>query len=438
MKKAILFLLTLFLFVNVNAEGEATLKNLKINGKECKCIDYKCQIELDATSATVTFDLDDSNATVDRQSGFTKDLTSLQETIKIVVSNTLNDEKIENTYEIVITKHEKSSDTSLSALKVNNTEIKLVEEVYVYSYTAKYDEDKIIIKASCKDANAKIITNLEFDFPLEQSSGAFDFDVEAENGDRLTYRIVAQRGDRPNTYLKSLKFDKANIEFKKDTFKYETTVEYNINSLSVDAVAESEKAKVKIINEDLVVGENEIKVVVTNEKAESTYTVLVTREENMDKSLANLKSLKIRDYSKLDFNPNVLEYDLKFNEIPDKLIIDAQPVDENGVVEILGNKELIDDDKVVIKVTVNDKIVREYTLHIMELKGMTNNKKIIAIFIIILIITMIVLFILQIKEKKKRKKDVLNKVKELIKKKNSKKTKVNKEKKKEEEEIEII
>ena len=436
MKKFLFFLLSLLLFVNVKAEGEATIKNLRVNGKDCKCIDYKCQMEVDAESVTITYELVDSEATVDRQSGFTKDLTSPLETIKIVVSNTLNGEKVENTYEITITKHEKSNDTTLSKLKVNDTEIELLEEVIVYSYTAKYDEDKIIIDATCNDSNAKINSNLEFDFSLDRSSESFDFDVVAENGDKITYRIVAQRGEKPNTYLKSLKIDKANIDFKKETLNYEATVEYSVNSLLVEAVAESEKATVKIIKDDLVVGENEIKIVVTNEKAESTYVILVTREENMDKSLANLKSLKIEEYPKLDFDSNVLEYQLKFSEIPNELTIDATPIDENGEVEIIGNKDLITEDKVIIRVTVNDKIIREYILNIFEEKGIIKDKKIIIILIVILVITMIVLFILQIKEKKKKRKAMLNRVKDLIKKKNNKKVKVNKEKK--EEEIEII
>ena len=43
--RLILFLLLLFSFITVNAEGEATLKNIKVNNIECKCIEYNCSAE---------------------------------------------------------------------------------------------------------------------------------------------------------------------------------------------------------------------------------------------------------------------------------------------------------------------------------------------------------------------------------------------------------
>ena len=104
-KKYFIFFLLICMFLHVNAEGEATLKNIKVSGKECKCIEYNCEVEVDGNSAIVSYELYDNNAKVDRQSGFSVDLTSSVTTIKINVTNTLNGEKVENTYSIAITKH---------------------------------------------------------------------------------------------------------------------------------------------------------------------------------------------------------------------------------------------------------------------------------------------------------------------------------------------
>ena len=190
LKKLLVFIVIILSVIGIKAEGEALLKNIRVNGQECKCIEYKCEIEVNSNSATVTYELVDSSATVDRQSGFTKELTSPTTLVKVVVSNTVNDEKQENTYEITINQHEKSSDNTLSILKVNDNEIKLVEDIIAYSYEAKFDEEKLVVKAITTDPNAKINSDLEYDFPLDSSSMAIDIEIKAENGDIKTYRMT--------------------------------------------------------------------------------------------------------------------------------------------------------------------------------------------------------------------------------------------------------
>ena len=333
MKKIIMVFLLCFAFV-VNAEGEATINNIKVNGKDATCTGYDCTVEVDSDKVIVTYSLIDSNATVDRASGFSIDLTSPTSLVKIVVKNDKNEDVIENTYNITINKHEKSGDYTLSSLKVNDEDITLLDEVFVYNYTSKYDDEKIVIAAKPKDSRAKIVSELTFDFPLDRSSLALDFDVKAENEEVKTYRVVVSRGVKPNTYLKTLKIDKIDLKFDKEKTSYEEKVEYSINELMVEATAEKEEAKVVIDKpEKLEVGENLIKIKITLEKAETVYEIKVTREPNLDKSLANLKSLKVKEYDKLDFEPNVLEYNLKFREIPNTLTIEAKAVDSNGKIE---------------------------------------------------------------------------------------------------------
>ena len=62
MKKIILFILILFLGISVNAESEATIKNIKVNGKDCYCTSYDCVIEVDTRTAKITYDLADPDA----------------------------------------------------------------------------------------------------------------------------------------------------------------------------------------------------------------------------------------------------------------------------------------------------------------------------------------------------------------------------------------
>ena len=437
--RLMLFFALLLSFFTVNAEGEATLRNIKVNNIECKCIEYNCSVETDKAVATVTFDLVDKNASVDRQSGFQVDLTSLSTTIKINVSNTYIDEKRENTYVITISKHDKSADNTIKSLTVNGQSITVSPDIVVYPYHAKYDEEKISVTAEVNDPTAKIITEeMEFLFDLERTSQSFEFIVEAENKETRAYNIYLTREEKPDTSLKNIKLDHGNILFEKNKYEYTINVEYNVNKLNIDAIPNNDDATVKIENKDLVVGENIIKINVNNKKASSVYTLTVIREENIDKSVANLKKLEIKEYSKLDFEPNVLDYNLYFNEIPSFLNIKATASNSDAKIEIVNNEDLINDDRVIIKVTLND-ITREYTLNIYEKKVDGNNKVAIVITLIILIITIIVMLFLELKGKNKKKRDMIKKIKEMNKKKEKEKKSSKKTVKKEkQEDIEII
>lgn len=437
--RLMLFFVLLLSFFTVNAEGEATLRNIKVNNIECKCIEYNCSVETDKAVATVTFDLVDKNASVDRQSGFQVDLTSLSTTIKINVSNTYIDEKRENTYVITINKHDKSADNTIKSLTVNGQSITVSPDIVVYPYHAKYDEEKISVTAEVNDPTAKIITEeMEFLFDLERTSQSFEFIVEAENKETRAYNIYLTREEKPDTSLKNIKLDHGNILFEKNKYEYTINVEYNVNKLNIDAIPNNDDATIKIENKDLVVGENIIKINVNNKKASSVYTLTVIREENIDKSVANLKKLEIKEYSKLDFEPNVLDYNLYFNEIPSFLNIKATASNSDAKIEIVNNEDLINDDRVIIKVTLND-ITREYTLNIYEKKVDGNNKVAIVITLIILIITIIVMLFLELKGKNKKKRDMIKKIKEMNKKKEKEKKSSKKTVKKEkQEDIEII
>ena len=420
MRKKILFLIcVLFISFNVYAEGEATIKNIKVNGRECTCNGYDCSIEVDAKNATVTYEMVDTKASVDRLSGFSVELISQNTLVKIIVTNDEGEEKIENTYNISIDLHETSGDYSLKSLKVNDNNITLQNDVYVYSYEAKYDDEVLKVIPTLNDNNAKIITeNMDFEFPIERSSISVDFTVKAENGDTKEYRIVVKRGNRPDTTLKSLKLDKGNISFDKDKLEYDLTVEYSVNDLIIEAIASSDKATVKIEKEDLVVGENVIKIIVTNEEAVTEYILNVTREPNMDKSLANLSKLNIKEYSKLGFKPNVLDYKLNFDNVPEKLTITAISDSSDGKVEIIGNENLSDGSKIVIKNTlIETGITREYTLVIEKNVHFKNNKTFVLISLIIVIIMITVMAILDIKDKKKKRRIKLTKILDLKRKK---------------------
>ena len=426
MKKRIL-LLILFLFIgyNVFAENEATLKNIKVNNKECVCDAFKCEIEIDADKATVTYELNDSNATVDRLSGFSTDLISPVTTMKVTVVNDKSEEKIENVYTIVINRHQKSNDVSLKEFGINDDNIPLLEDVFVYNYTAKYDTELLKIKMIPNNDGATVITDLEQDFPLDKSSLALDLDVKAENGDVKTYRVVIYRGAKPDTSLEKLIVANNKVELKENQLEYDIKVDYSIISLDIEAVAKNGNATVDIESTDLIVGENEVKITVKNENATSEYILHVTREENKDKSLANLKKLTIAEYPKLNFEENILEYNIKLKTIPEKLTIKATPVTKDAKVEILYNEDLSNEDRILIRVSIGDgDIAREYILTVIQDDNADeeNNKTFVLISLIGVGLAIVVLGVIELKKRKKEIKFEITRIMELKKKKEHEKS----------------
>jgi hypothetical protein len=399
----------LLMAFTVKAEGEATIGNIKVNGVLCTCSGYECSVSVTDSTGSITYDLIDKDATVDRLSGFKVDLLSEVTTLRLTVTNSKGEEKIENIYNLTINKQPKENDLSLKSLKVNGETMKVAKDIVAYSYTCPYDTKTITIDVVPNDGTAKVIKQDKYEFNLEDSSLSVDFSVKPTSGEALDYRVVVTRAIKPDTTLKTLKINGKEIVLDDKEFNYELTVDYSVNEPEIEAVPANKLAKVVVESKTFVVGENEVKITVTSEKAKSEYVIKVTREDNIDKSVANLKELKVEEYKKLDFEENVLDYNLKFSSVPEKLTIKAFAKDPEATIEYIGNEELTDGSKVIVKVTL-DNIVREYTLLVKESNSISDNKTVILACIIGLVITIIVLIILDIHSKKKEKKEYLKKI----------------------------
>ena len=116
------------------------------------------------------------------------------------------------------------------------------------------------------------------------------------------------------------------------------------------------------------------------------------------------KYFYVKNY-KIDFKPNIFEYELVYSEIPENLEIKAIAENDDAEVIIENNKNLEDGSIILIKSRISDTIERVYKLKITKKEVIEHeyNKTIIMILIVVLLITMIILFVSQIKEKKNKK-----------------------------------
>lgn len=421
MKKLLLFCL---LLLNINVFANEDLKELKVNGQEVKCSGYECSIEVNSDNAEITYKLGENVKSTKPESGYK---ISIENDHSMQIEIIYQDDTMAN-YTVKIIKHVASSDNTLEKLVINEEEVELKNDIFVYSFETEFNDDKIIIEGTPNDKNAKC-EKKEFEFNLEKSSLSLEYPVKAENGDIKKYTIIFKRKNKPDTTLKTLTLSDIEFDFDSKKLDYEVTIPYSVDSTEIKAIPNVKEAKVEISMEEFfVVGENFIKITVTNKEASDIYTVKINRLEKIDETIAYLSLLKIEEYD-LKFKPNIFDYKLFFEKIPNSLYLDYKTKTKDAKVEIDNNENLNDGSVISIKVSLENGLMKVYKLHINLQENDDKeevNKTLIVVLIVILIVVMIILLILQIKEKGKNNK-------------RTKKHKENKSKKKIlEEEIEVI
>lgn len=142
--------------------------------------------------------------------------------------------------------------------------------------------------------------------------------------------------------------------FRYGTTSYEVVVPEDTETVEVYATTQAQKAKVTGTGKKtLEKGENKVEVVVTAEDGTTkTYTINIIREmqqehyedtdeiTNIEKG-NGLASLKINDLKlSPEFKTNVYQYEVKYIGEDDRLEIEAQPTEDEYVIEVMGNENL--------------------------------------------------------------------------------------------------
>ena len=260
MKKLLLLIILLF---QINVYANEDLVNLTVNGNEVSCSGYECNIEIDSNSAEVKYELGENVKNATPNSGHK---ISLDNDYSLQIEVTYNDDTTAN-YTLAIKKHIKSSDNTLKELVINDEVVELMNDVFVYSYETKFDDEVVIVKGVTNDQNAEC-EKMEYDFKLENSSLSISYPVTAEDGSVKNYTIILKRKNKPDTTLKTLTLSDIELEFDKNKLEYDVTIPYSIDSCEIKAIANDKKATVSVSMEEFfVVGENLIEVSVTNDEA---------------------------------------------------------------------------------------------------------------------------------------------------------------------------
>ncbi len=173
-----------------------------------------------------------------------------------------------------------------------------------------------------------------------------------------------------NNYLSSLTVSEEGLtpNFVKTKNTYSLNVSEQVNSIQVNAIPEDSTASVYVSgNENLQEGDNNIYITVVAQNGyKRTYTIIVNKSSDPEKSNSYLANLIIKDMVLTpEFSKEVLEYDggtVATNDT--KLDIYAYPENDNAKVEITGNENLIvGENKITIKViSENETSTKEYVI----------------------------------------------------------------------------
>ncbi len=360
LKKIFVFLIMFIGIITVYAKEEY-LKSILIDGKQIEGFsvsktDYSLEVPADKEKINLVFDYDYNNNkdkyTVSGNQGelnlkvglnefkFTiKDKTTLEEIIIYVVRVTRLDNR--------------SNDNSLSSLTVGGQKITLTDK---NDYTINVNNmlNKIDIKFTLHHEKAQVVEGYgERTVDLSGEKTVVPIKIQAENGDVRTYNLNIIKTDYKSNdaTLKSLKIDKANLDFKSNILEYNLDVPYDVEKIVVTPTVNNDKAIVTVNpSYALKVGLNSISILVTAEDGTvKEYKLNVTRLEK-----AYLVNKIEIEGIEINFDNKKTDYQIKTNL--EKLKFNVILNNEKATLEEIGNENLKNGSIITIKVTLDEEV----------------------------------------------------------------------------------
>ena len=335
---------------------------------------------INSSTIDITATLESSYAKLSGDVG-KKNLNFGLNTFKITVTSEAGVNRI---YTLNIYRNDNRDKTNtLSSLEIENYKILPDFNKNTVNYTLTVKKDVTSVKINATLDSDKSSFNKGYGprtVNLNYGVNTILIKVTSESKSTKTYTIKVTREDdrSSNNYLKSLNVSSGDFEFNKKTQNYSFTVQNEVTSIKVFAVAEDEKSKVSGAQTyNLKEGLNKINIVVTAENKQTrTYTLQVTRiVKNINKEVNNkLKSLEISNYQ-INFVPETTIYNLTIeNESSLDIIPNVQ--DSTSSVVVNGNENLKDGSVIKLIVTAVDGSTKEYIINISKNEEIKNDDKI--------------------------------------------------------------
>lgn len=182
-----------------------------------------------------------------------------------------------------------------------------------------------------------------------------------------------------NSYLKELTLKGTDFIFSRDVETYNLKINKDLTTIEVTAKPESEKATVKIENNENIDIDKPILITVTAEDDTiRVYRIILSYADENDNN-TSLSKIEIQGYN-IEFKPDVSEYTLKINKSDKTLDMIVETESDLSTYEIKNNTNLKNKSKVVITVTAENGDTKDYTITIKK----SSNFGLILIILILL------------------------------------------------------
>lgn len=351
----------------------------------------------------------------------TSTILTIEGTTKNKTDETINTlEKVTKTIEI------KSTDNTLKDLKINGeTLTNFSPKQYEYTKTVDASVTTANIEATLNDKTASFKDKYgpKSGAPLDYGENIFEIIVISASNEEKKYVLTIIREDNrgTNNDLQSLIINsnpKLLSNFAKDSLKYVVTT-HKLKTIDITAEAQDPKATVIIEKPDeLVIGKNEIKIIVMSEKKdEKVYTIIINNSENdIDTSLSDIELFGCDEDIK--FEKNKYDYELTYkSKYKDTLVIkpelsnkDEAEVDKAKLDKDMSNLGPGKTITIIVKAKDGTEGVEStYTITFKE----DNRINFFLILGLIIFIVLLVIFIKLLINNKKEKKIIEEKEKDL-------------------------
>lgn len=185
----------------------------------------------------------------------------------------------------------KNNDAMLKKLIINHHQITLEKNKYYYDLTLENKEENLNIEAIPNNSISKV--EIEKKDKLEVGNNEIKIIVTAEDGTKSTYLIHITRKKKlsNDSTLKSIIIKNYILSFSPKKYKYQLEIQKE-NKLDIQVIPNNDLAKYKIIGNENLKNNSQIKIIVTAEdKTTTTYQINIKKEqEELTSKLLNTDS----------------------------------------------------------------------------------------------------------------------------------------------------
>lgn len=260
-----------------------------------------------------------------------------------------------------------SSINTLDSLSIIDNKLDQIFKSDNLNYTATVDADNITIEATLTDSKSKISGTGKKE--LKVGINKFSIVVQSESGSKKTYTLTVTRPSKEGEFITQLSAKGYNIKFENTKSDYILKVGSKTSEVEIGATLTSNKYSfvtsygprtIKLKNDT-----TEALIKVKNQAGTiKTYKITIIKESSSLSSNANIKSIKIENYT-FNFDNNISNYDLTIGT-EDHLNFEVILEDSKAKYEIIGNQNLTDGSQIIIRVTAEDGSINVFTLDVVK------------------------------------------------------------------------